>query len=189
MGFLESMALLVALGGASYVTVYYVLPALQQMSMAPYYYMQAAAAAQQQQPAATPPPAQEPVTQDATLTDEALEPEPESETLEDVVQDAVEDELEDAGLVKDPPAEEKEEKKKSSKSSTPTSSKKEIEDFKSKRAESGKKATEKAKASGFKKTGPSPIGSGWVKYEFPTSIGIKVVIVDDYNIVRDQYYT
>lgn len=183
MGFLESMALLVALGGASYVTVYYVLPALQQMSIAPYYYMQAAAAAQQQQPIMIP----APVTQAATIPPEAAgdvtddEPEP----IEDTVEDVIEDELEDAGLVKDPPDEDKNEEK----TTTPTSSKKEMEEFKKKRAEEGKEAAAKAKASGFKKEGPSPIGSGWIEYQFPTSIGIKVVIVDEYDIVRDQYYT
>lgn len=180
MGFLESMTLLIALGGASYVTVYYVLPALQQMSMAPYYYMQAAAAAQQQPPPA-PAPAPAPMTQDATLPDEPLEPEPE-ESLGDIVGD----ELEDAGLVKDPPAEEEEKKK----SSTPTSSKDEMDEFKSKRAEEGKKATAKAKESGFKKEGPSPLGSFLNKYTQVTPSGrIKVMFIDEYDIVRDQYYT
>lgn len=48
MGFIDSLVSLITLAGGAYVVVYYVLPALQQMSYAPFYYMQAMG--QQQQP-------------------------------------------------------------------------------------------------------------------------------------------
>src|SRR5215211_1963416 len=112
MGFIESMALLAALGGGAYLTVYYLIPAIQQMAYAPYYYM---SQQQQQQPAPAPAAAAapEPVTQDATIPDEAVD----DVTLEDAAEAGAEEALEDAGLVEEPPEEKKDKKKSSSKSS------------------------------------------------------------------------
>jgi len=112
MGFIESMALLAALGGGAYLTVYYLIPAIQQMAYAPYYYM---SQQQQQQPAPAPAAAAapEPVTQDATIPDEALD-DVTSDSLEEAAEEGAEKALEDAGLVKN----DKKDKKKSSSSST-----------------------------------------------------------------------
>ena len=178
MGFIESLALLAAIGGGAYITVYYVLPALQQMALAPYYM-------QQQQPTPAPAPAPAPVTQNAEIPDEALddvtEPEP---ATEDVVQDAVKDELEDAGLVEEPPEEKKDKKKSSSKSDDDAFKKQQ------KRHEKTVKSMDPKKDSRYKGMTSKQAGQaakkkllGYTTYY----IDNRYLVVDDANIVREIY--
>lgn len=181
MGFIESLALLAAIGGGAYITVYYVIPALQQMAIAPYYYMQS----QQQAPAPAPttPTTPDPVTQNAEIPDEALDDVTSEEPLDEVVQDAVGDELEDAGLVEEPP-EEKKDKKSSSKSDDDAFKKQQ------KRHERTVKSMDPKKDSRYKGMTSKQAGQaakkkllGYTTYY----IDNRYLVVDDANIVREIY--
>lgn len=178
MGFIESLALLAAIGGGAYITVYYVLPALQQMSLAPFYYMQ------QQQPAApAPAPAPAPVTQNAEIPPEAMDDVTSEEPLDEVVQDAVGDELEDAGLVEEPP-EEKKSKKSSSKSDDDAFKKQQ------KRHDETVKKMDPKKDSRYKGMSSKEAGRAAAKKLLGYTtyyIGNRYLVVDDANIVREIY--
>jgi hypothetical protein len=109
MGVLETLLLLGGAGALMYFGTFYILPYIQQMSVAPYYYLQAALQQQGQQPImqqAIPPPAPAPAPAVAVA-----EPAPTTDTNTDLankVENKIEDVLEENGLKKEPTAEEKE---------------------------------------------------------------------------------
>lgn len=141
MGFIDSMVSLIALGAGMYVTVYYVLPALQQMSFAPYY-QQAAA-----QPYTAPTPIDDTGLvsggEDELTADEEAAPLADEETPaaegEEVIPEEAVPTAEDLGLSEEPPAEEKSKKKKSSNEKEADRRKKAEEDLKKSHAAAQKR--------------------------------------------------
>jgi hypothetical protein len=167
MGFLETMLLLAGLGGTMYFSVYYLIPAVQQMAYAPYYYFAQAAGQQQQPPlnVTTTPAAPAPATTD-TSTPPAPAPAPaapEEEVDTEDIENTVEDVLEDNGLVKDPPEENNDDNEndndvEDSRTLTGEMSNEDVATFKAKRAQEGATAKRTAETTGFKRPGPSLMG-------------------------------
>lgn len=182
MGFLETLLILGGLGAAGYFTVYYVIPAMQQMSYTPYYFMQQAQAAAQQQ-------YQQPAVPEPSVADDTLSSEPVADTtgeepLSEQIEGAVGDALEDAGLTTEAPAEEKSKKKQTEAERSKTAEeelKKSNAEQKKKRAEYDKN-TDPKKDTRYKGMSSKDAGRAAAKaFGFRTYVYPRYYYVDEYG--------